>query len=61
VSRSKLRKDRRGAVTILTIDRPEARNAIDAETASPLAFWADADLRDIQALVGRPGGPRPDL
>jgi enoyl-CoA hydratase/carnithine racemase len=51
VSRSKLRKDRRGAVTILTIDRPEARNAIDAETASLLAEEIGSFGRDGEARV----------
>jgi enoyl-CoA hydratase len=48
---SKLRSERRGAVTIIAIDRPEARNAIDAETASLLAEAIETFGRDHEARV----------
>ncbi|MBC5768481.1 crotonase/enoyl-CoA hydratase family protein [Ramlibacter albus] len=42
--------DKLGAVTVVTLDRPDVRNAVDAETARALyraflAFDADADAR----------------
>jgi enoyl-CoA hydratase len=49
--------ERRGAAAVLTIDRPERRNAIDGETAGLLAegferFEADDDARAL-VLCGR--------
>ncbi|MGH3367520.1 MAG: crotonase/enoyl-CoA hydratase family protein [Nocardioidaceae bacterium] len=43
-----IRRDRRGPVTVVTLDRPEARNAVDGEHAQALldaflAFDADED------------------
>jgi len=45
-----IRVERTGPVTVLTLDRPEARNAVDAATAVQLAteidkFGADSDAR----------------
>ena len=45
-----LRVDRAGALTTIVLDRPEARNAVDRETAAALAdafraFEADAEAR----------------
>jgi enoyl-CoA hydratase len=51
-----VRVERRGRTTVVTIDRPERRNAVDASTADALtaafrAFDAD-DLSDIAILTG---------
>ncbi len=51
-----IRQDRRGHVLVVTIDRPEARNAISLEMGRQLneawrAFGADADLR-VAILTG---------
>lgn len=45
-----VRSERRGAITIVTLDRPEVRNAVDADTAQRLhaaflAFDADAEAK----------------
>jgi enoyl-CoA hydratase len=53
---SKVRYERSGAAAVLTIDRPERRNAVDAETAHGLldgfrGFEADADAR-VLVLTG---------
>ena len=52
----KARYERRGAAAILTIDRPERRNAVDAETAQELlegfrSFEQDDDAR-VLVLTG---------
>jgi enoyl-CoA hydratase/carnithine racemase len=52
----KARYERRGAAAILTIDRPELRNAVDAETAEELlegfrSFEQDDDAR-VLVLTG---------
>jgi enoyl-CoA hydratase len=57
--RSKVRLDRRGWVAIVTIDRPELRNAIDPETAALLAetfrsFDAEDSLH-VAVLTGAGG------
>ena len=54
-----VRVERDGAVTVVTIARPEARNAVDRETAEALAaafraFEADADAR-VAVLRGEGG------
>ncbi|WP_280204817.1 crotonase/enoyl-CoA hydratase family protein [Nocardia farcinica] len=54
-----LRVERREAVTVLTVDRPRARNAIDLATAQAIeaavdAFEADADAR-VLVLTGSGG------
>jgi enoyl-CoA hydratase len=51
--------ERRGAITVVTIERPERRNAVDADTADQLyaafqAFDADADAA-VAILQGRGG------
>ena len=51
--------ERRGAVTLITIDRPNVRNAVDRPTAEALsaafvAFDADADAR-VAVLTGAGG------
>jgi len=51
--------ERRGAAAVLTIDRPERRNAVDGETADALAqgyrdFVADDDAR-VLILTGAGG------
>lgn len=56
---AKLRVERVGAVTVVTIDRPAARNAVDPATASLLrdafaAFEADEDAR-VAVLTGAGG------
>jgi enoyl-CoA hydratase len=56
---SKLRVEKRGRVTTVIIDRPEVRNAVDAETAGMLAdafreFEAD-DTADVAVLYGEHG------
>jgi enoyl-CoA hydratase len=43
--------ERRGAVTILTLNRPEARNAVDGETAVQIAAAIEAFAADDQARV----------
>jgi len=52
--------ERDGAICIITIDRPERRNAVDAQTALALydgfrRFEADADL-SVAILTGAGGG-----
>jgi enoyl-CoA hydratase len=53
-----VRVDRRGAVTVITIDRPEKRNAIDAATTLALdaAFteFSDDDASRVAVLTGGP-------
>jgi len=51
--------DRTGAVMVVTLDRPDRRNAVDGETAGELsaafrAFDADPD-RDVAVLTGAGG------
>lgn len=43
---------KRGAITIVTLDRPEARNAVDRETAQQLADAFRAFEQDDEAHVG---------
>jgi enoyl-CoA hydratase len=55
----KLRVERRAAITILTIHRPEVHNCVDAETADALtaaieAFAADAEAR-VLVVTGSGG------
>lgn len=54
-----VRSERRGSVVVITIDRPEVRNAVDAPTAAALfdAFTAfDADDRlNVAILTGAAG------
>ncbi|MGH8997355.1 MAG: crotonase/enoyl-CoA hydratase family protein [Acidimicrobiales bacterium] len=55
----KVRVERRGPVTVVTIDRPEVRNAVDAETAEALlmAFEAfEADAEASAAVLTGAGG-----
>ncbi|MGN6256691.1 MAG: crotonase/enoyl-CoA hydratase family protein [Solirubrobacterales bacterium] len=59
MSSSEVRYERQGAAAVLTIDRPERRNAVDAATAADLrqgleAFEADADAR-VLVLTGAGG------
>jgi enoyl-CoA hydratase len=59
VNAEPVRVQRRGPATVVTIDRPERRNAIDGPTASALvaaldAFEADADAR-VMVLTGAQG------
>lgn len=59
MSESEVRYERRGAAAVLTIDRPERRNAIDAATASGLRrgleeFEADEGAR-VLVLTGAGG------
>jgi enoyl-CoA hydratase len=54
-----VRVEQRGPVTVVTIDRPDARNAVDRPTADALAkafrsFDADADAR-VAILTGAGG------
>jgi enoyl-CoA hydratase len=54
-----VRTERRGGVTVVTIDRPEARNAVDADTAEALteAFLAfDVDDASGAAVLAGAGG-----
>lgn len=56
MSRDEVRYERRGAAAVLTIDRPERRNAVDAATAAELRkglerFEADEDAR-VLILTG---------
>src|SRR5690242_8828551 len=58
-SSGKVQTEQRGRVFIVTINRPEVRNAIDGETAAGLvaafrAFEADLDLW-VAVLVGAGG------
>jgi enoyl-CoA hydratase len=46
-----VRYERRGAAALLTIDRPERRNAVDGETAAALAAGLDAFEADDFARV----------
>jgi enoyl-CoA hydratase len=46
-----VRYERRGAAALLTIDRPERRNAVDGETAAALAAGLDAFEADDGARV----------
>ena len=57
--RDEVRYERRGAAAVLTIDRPERRNAVDAATAASLRkglenFEADAEAR-VLILTGAGG------
>lgn len=59
MSRDAVRYERRGAAAVLTIDRPERRNAVDAATATALRqgledFEADAEAR-VLILTGAGG------
>jgi enoyl-CoA hydratase len=59
MSRDEVRYERQGPASILTIDRPERRNAVDAATATALRqgleeFEADADAR-VLILTGAGG------
>ncbi|MEA2460483.1 MAG: enoyl-CoA hydratase [Actinomycetota bacterium] len=51
--------ERRGRVAIVTIDRPEARNAVDAETAAELLGhfqdFDDDEALDVAVLTGTGG------
>ena len=49
----KLRAERRGAVLVLTIDRPDVRNALDFETADAIATAMDEleESDELQAAV----------
>ncbi len=46
-----VRVERRGAVTVVTIDRPEVRNAVDSETAEALRVAFGAFDQDPEAAV----------
>jgi enoyl-CoA hydratase len=46
-----VRYERRGAAALLTIDRPERRNAVDGATAAALAEHLDAFEADAEARV----------
>jgi enoyl-CoA hydratase len=59
MSRDEVRYERQGAAAVLTIDRPDRRNAVDAATAVALRqgledFEADADAR-VLVLTGAGG------
>jgi len=59
MSSEEVRYERRGAAAVLTIDRPERRNAVDAATAAALRdglerFEADEDAR-VLVLTGAGG------
>ncbi|MFL5872475.1 MAG: crotonase/enoyl-CoA hydratase family protein [Solirubrobacterales bacterium] len=59
MSRDEVRYERQGAAAVLTIDRPERRNAVDAATALALRqglenFEADAEAR-VLVLTGAGG------
>jgi enoyl-CoA hydratase len=59
MTREPVTYERRGAAAVLTIDRPERRNAVDGETAGLLAegfdrFEADDDAR-VMILTGAGG------
>jgi enoyl-CoA hydratase len=59
MSRPEVRYERHGAAAVLTIDRPERRNAVDAATATGLRqglrdFEADAEARAL-VLTGAGG------
>lgn len=59
MSRDEVRYERQGAAAVLTIDRPERRNAVDAATAAALRrgledFEADAEAR-VLVLTGAGG------
>ena len=59
MSRDEVRYERQGAAAVLTIDRPERRNAVDAATAAALRqgledFEADAEAR-VLILTGAGG------
>ena len=43
--------ERRGPVTVVTMDRPEVRNAVDGPTADELSLAFEAFARDDSALV----------
>jgi enoyl-CoA hydratase len=79
---AKVLVERRGAVLLVTLNRPDVHNCIDAETADLLseaidsfrldqearvlvvagsgeeAFSSGADLKDIEAVMGRPSASR---
>jgi len=48
---AKLLSERRGPVTVLTINRPDVHNCVDGETAAALATSIDAFARDPNARV----------
>jgi enoyl-CoA hydratase len=59
MSRDEVRYERQGSAAVLTIDRPERRNAVDAATAAALRqgledFEADAEAR-VLVLTGAGG------
>jgi enoyl-CoA hydratase len=56
----KARYERRGAAAILTIDRPERRNAVDAETAEELLVGFRSFEQDDEARVLVLTGAGPD-
>src|SRR5260370_720332 len=64
---STVRTDHDGRVTVVTIDRPEVRNAVDRATADALAeairACCDDVDRDVAILTGAGGAfsPAPDL
>lgn len=47
----KLRVERRAAITLITIDRPEVHNCVDAETADALTAAIDSFAIDADARV----------
>jgi enoyl-CoA hydratase/carnithine racemase len=51
VSRSGVRYERRGSAGVLTIDRPERRNAIDAHAAAALRRGLETFEDDVEARV----------
>lgn len=79
---AKVLVERRGAVSLATLNRPDVHNCVDAETADLLseaiedfrmdqearilvvtgagegAFSSGADLKDIEAVMGRPSAAR---
>ena len=51
MSSSEVRYERRGSAAVLTIDRPDRRNAVDAATAKGLALGLEEFEADRQARV----------
>ena len=51
MSRDEVRYERQGAAAILTIDRPERRNAVDAATAAALRQGLESFEADVEARV----------
>ena len=51
MSRDEVRYERRGAAAVLTIDRPERRNAVDAATAAALRQGLESFEADVEARV----------